>query len=287
MKKKMSTTTSNLYQRVRDRDAVVPRITPDDVLDTVPRRLIANNRNWLAIICGPTGTGKSYTSLKLAEMLDPSFNIHRVVFSTEEFLDRFRTCHAGEVIIFEESEELNSRRAMKESNVQMGIILSMIRFTQISVIFNLPSIAMIDINARRLMHTYLYTVEFDRTTSPPWMRNRSGVYWYQVRNTRLPSKSSDDQLRFVNPVVNGVKVRKVWFDAPSSELLAEYEALKHRVFWRRLSEAQGKMGLTEAAVASEVRADRDRPPTPEGEPDGGDGPPIPDDLIVNAAEADI
>lgn len=274
---------TNFYQQVRNRGLLQPRITPDDVLDKVPRNLIQNNRNWLVIICGPTGTGKSWTSLKLAEMLDPNFNIHKIVFSTEAFLDVFRTCHAGDVMIFEESEELNSRRAMKESNVQMGNILSMIRFTQVSVIFNLPSIAMIDINARRLMHTYLYTIEFDRMTAPPWMRSRSGVFWYQVRNTRLPSKSSDDQLRFVNPEVKGVKVRKVWFDAPSPSLLAEYEALKHEVFWNRLSQAQGRLGLETAAVASAARADRDRPPTPEPEPDGGDGPPIPDDLRENAA----
>lgn len=166
---------SNLYQRVRDPSLARPRLTPDDVLDAVPRKMIANNRNWLVVICGPTGTGKSYTSLALAEKLDPNFSTRKIVFSTDDFLRVFQTCHAGEVIIFEESEELNSRRAMKESNVQMGIILSMIRFTQVSVIFNLPSIAMIDINARRLMHTYLYTIEFDRTTAPPWMRRLSGV----------------------------------------------------------------------------------------------------------------
>lgn len=274
---------SSLYRCVRAGEALHPKISTEDVLDAVPRRLLQNNRNWLCIICGPTGTGKSYTSLRLAEMLDPGFNANRIVFSTEEFLDVFRTCHAGEVIIFEESEELNSRRAMKESNVQMGVILSMIRFTQVSVIFNLPSIAMIDINARRLMHSYLYTVEFDRIHAPPWMRDKSGVHWYQVRNTRLPSKSSDDQLKFINPVVNEVKVKKVWFSAPSPALLAEYEALKHRTFWRRISEAQGKLGLADAAVASEVRADRDQPATPEPPPDGGDGPGVPDDLLANTA----
>ncbi len=278
---------SNLYQLVRNQALLNPKIPLNAVLDAVPRKQIANNRNWLAIICGPTGTGKSWTSLKLAEMLDPNFNVHKTVFSTEEFLDVFRTCHAGDVMIFEESEELNSRRAMKESNVQMGIILSMIRFTQVSVIFNLPSIAMIDINARRLMHTYLYTIEFDRTSAPPWMRSKSGVFWYQVRNTRLPQKSSDDQLKFVKPIINGVKVSKVWLNSPSPDLLAEYEALKHEVFWNRMSEAQGRLGLDTAAVASAARADRDRPATPPPEPDGGDGPPIPDDLRANMEETGL
>ena len=104
---------SNLYQRVRNPALARPRLTPDDVLDAVPRKLLANNRNWLVVICGPTGTGKSYISLALAEKLDPTFSTRKIVFSTEDFLRVFQTCHAGEVIIFEESEELNSRRAMR------------------------------------------------------------------------------------------------------------------------------------------------------------------------------
>jgi hypothetical protein len=83
--------------------------------------------------------------------------------------------------------------------------------------------------------------------------------------------------------VNGVKVRKVWFNAPSADLIREYEAMKHEVFWNRLSEAQGRLGLTDAAVASGVRADRDRPATPPPAPDGGEGAGIPADLVANSA----
>lgn len=249
-----------------------PTVTLADLLDAGPRMLLRNNRNWLCILCGPTGTGKSYTSLRLAELLDPTFTMNRVVFSTKEFLEVFQTCNPGDFIIFEESEELNARRSMKESNVQMGIILSMLRFTQVSIIMNLPTIHMIDINARRLMHSYLYTIEFDRSRGPPWRRDKSGVYWYNVQNKRLPMASSDDALKYVYPVVKGVKVRKAWFSAPSPELLAAYQARKHQVFYERLSEAQAKLGLQGAATASALRAVRDAPATPQ--PETG----IPEDL---------
>jgi hypothetical protein len=267
--------------RLRSRAAAAPKITTNDLLDAGPRTLIRNNRNWLSIICGPTGTGKSFVSLRLAELLDPTFNLNRIVFSTDEFLEVFPQCEAGQVIIFEESEELNSRRAMKEANVQMGIILSMIRFTQVSVLFNLPAIQMIDINARRLMHTYLYTVEVDRTRCPPWQRNKTGVYWYNVRSPRIPSQNSDDGLKFVNPVVRGVKVRKAWFQAPSPALLAAYQERKHRVFYNRLAEAQTKLGLSGAAAASTVRATRDVPRPPAGDPG------IPEDLLANDAATEV
>lgn len=41
------------------------------LLDAVPRTLIRNNRNWLCVLCGAPGTGKSYTALRLAESIDP------------------------------------------------------------------------------------------------------------------------------------------------------------------------------------------------------------------------
>lgn len=240
-------------------------ITLDDVFNAkgCPRMLLRNNRNWVALLCGPTGTGKSYTALRLAELLDPEFNVHRCVFSTKEFLEVFHTCHPGDFIIFDEGEEFNARRGMKESNVQMGIIMAMLRFTQVNVIFTLPTIHMIDINARRLAHSYLYTIEVDRHRAVDWKRSRSGVYWYNIQNSRLPSKNSDDGLKFVNPLVKGKKVRKVWFEAPDEDLLARYESKKHDVFYRTLSEAQQKLGMNDASVESAIRADRDRPPEPE------------------------
>jgi len=205
------------------------------LLDAVPRTLIRNNRNWLCVLCGPPGTGKSFTALRLAESIDPTFSVQRVVFTAKEFLEVFPYTKPGQVIVFDEGEEVNARRAMSEKNVQFGLILSMIRFTQVSVIFTLPNIQMIDINTRRLMHSYLHTIAVDRTKDALWKRTRSGVYWYQVETNRLPN--SRDDLRFVFPIVKGVKVRKVWFNAPSESLVEEYEARKREHFEASLHQA--------------------------------------------------
>lgn len=205
------------------------------LLDAVPRNLIHNNRNWLCVLCGSPGTGKSFTALRLAEAIDPTFNAKRVVFTAQEFLEIFPYTKPGQVIVFDEGEEVNSRRSMSEKNVQFGIILSMIRFTQVSVIFTLPNIQMIDINTRRLMHSYLHTVPVDRISGPKWKRTRSGVFWYQVETSRLPT--AKDDLKFTFPVVRGVKIRKVWFNAPSPGLVATYEARKREHFGATLQTA--------------------------------------------------
>ena len=40
----------------------------------VQKRLWKLNDNWLSIITGDTGSGKSWTALSLAEKIDPDFN---------------------------------------------------------------------------------------------------------------------------------------------------------------------------------------------------------------------
>jgi len=56
------------------------------IIDEVTRRIHRQNKNWLAIVCGETGGGKSYSALTIAEVIDPEFSIDRVVFSAEEFM---------------------------------------------------------------------------------------------------------------------------------------------------------------------------------------------------------
>ena len=39
------------------------------------------NKNFLCVVCGSTGSGKSYSSLRLAEALDPNFDVSRIAFT--------------------------------------------------------------------------------------------------------------------------------------------------------------------------------------------------------------
>ncbi|MBD6956475.1 MAG: PhoH family protein, partial [Thermoplasmatales archaeon] len=53
------------------------------------KRDIYNNKNDIIFFIGPPGSGKSYGALSLASSVDPTFNVDRVVFSVEEFMDVF------------------------------------------------------------------------------------------------------------------------------------------------------------------------------------------------------
>ena len=47
---------------------------------------IQKNRNVIALFIGDTGSGKSLSSIRLAERVDSSFNVDRIVFTVQEFV---------------------------------------------------------------------------------------------------------------------------------------------------------------------------------------------------------
>ena len=57
------------------------------VLKRIRKRLKKTNQNFLGVICGQTGSGKSYSALTICKEIDPSFDIDRVTFTPEQFME--------------------------------------------------------------------------------------------------------------------------------------------------------------------------------------------------------
>jgi hypothetical protein len=241
-------------------------ISPDLVINKQIMNRIRANKNWLGVICGATGSGKSYWSLALCEQYFPTFTTDNVVFTVNEWLKRFKELYEdkakGEIIIFDEGEDWNARRAMGTENVEFSKILAMIRFTNISSIFTLPDVRMIDINLIRLMHSYMYVIDVDRKSSstPEWQRTRSGAHFWEIMKEKLPEAGKESIFNMVRyprvPIqirnrTTGecyekvIKIPKVWFKAPSDELLNEYEALKNKHFGRSLDKSMDRIKQAE------------------------------------------
>ena len=66
---------------------------------------IRNNKNFLGFLSGPTGSGKSYCCLRIAEEVDPDFTLERVVFNGIDLMNLVNSgkLKKGSVIIFEEA----------------------------------------------------------------------------------------------------------------------------------------------------------------------------------------
>lgn len=230
------------------------RIDPDIILNKQIFNRVKANKNWLGVMCGATGSGKSYFSLAVCEKFFKRFTVDNIVFSVKEYLDKFQDCKAGDMILFDEGEEWNARRAMEQKNVEFGNILSMIRFTQISTIFTLPDLRQIDVTLVRLMHNYMYTMDIDRRTCPLWQRKRTGIHFYEIVKERLPQGNSRD-LKVRYPVMDVVvrnnrtmkryektiKITELWYKAPSQELLDQYEEMKKKHFNAAMAASRARL----------------------------------------------
>ena len=138
----------------------------DDWLTTDIRdRLLVLNRNWLAIVCGDTGSGKSEFAISLGENIDPNFSIDNIVFETKEFMKIANpgTLPKGSCVVWDEcGVGMPARAWMTLTNQLTGFILQTFRHQNLAVIFTTPSLDFIDIQARKLFHNYFEPKYIDR-----------------------------------------------------------------------------------------------------------------------------
>jgi len=176
---------------------------------------IASGRNFIGIIHGPTGSGKSYLGMKIAEKLDPTFNIERVIFDPEDFFDLIGKLPKRAWLVFDESGAiLDARRFMTVVNCVVSYVLETFRYKQISVIFTVPNLKMIDANVRRLMHSMMF------------QRDRGKARIYRV-------DTGYDGTVYAFRIGKFEDVQK-----PSKELCVAYEAKKAKAFKQILQKAR-------------------------------------------------
>lgn len=194
-----------------------------DILDTVRHRL-DTNRNFLAIIAGDTGSGKSFSALKIGELIDKSFTIDNVAFTPSELIALIKSVKPKSVIVMDEAGvSYGARDFMRRENKALGGLFQMFRFKLIALIWTLPDVAMLDVNARRLMHTYIETLGVD------YRRNLSEVKWFSVKIDRWTGDVKHIYPRIATKHGYSV-VKVVRFPKPSDALINAYEKKKQKAF---------------------------------------------------------
>ncbi len=194
------------------------------------KQRIAKNKNFLGFIGGQTGSGKSWSSLRIAEELDNDFNIDRVVFSGLELMNLINSgkLKRGSVIVFEETGvEMNNRNWGSVINKMLNYLLQTFRHRGFILIMNSPYMDFIDAATRKLFHAELLTAGINLDKQQ--VRLKPQLIQYNGRLKKFYFK----RLRVITP--NGVVPVSFWNVArPSKELLVEYER-KKREYTDRLN----------------------------------------------------
>jgi len=185
------------------------------------QRLNTKNEHWMLCIVGEEGSGKSYTSLKIGELVDPDFSAGNVFFHPADVLERLRDgeYQTGAVWVLDEAGVgLGNRSWYEEGQVKLNQALQLIRNHNIGLIFTLPTLGGLDVQAeKRLQNVYNLTQKQD------------GAYvkgdWYAADVDRM-GFSSRNGIWWDHPEINGAELETVSFTPPSDATIAEYEPAK-------------------------------------------------------------
>ena len=196
----------------------------------VYRDVWLRKKNAGFIVTGPTGSGKSEFALKLAQDLEPTFNVERVVYTAEDFLkliiegDSKGKIGIGKAIIFDETshdEAMDSRSSLSQTNKQMAALSTIYRALRLIVIYVAPNLNQIDSRVRAISITGLFqlkSIDYVRQMS------KADLFW-SVQNSRTgdvyykrPRIISDEGKRVV--------CMSVKLSRPKKKLRKEYEAKK-------------------------------------------------------------
>jgi len=189
-------------------------------INRIRARTRFQNKNWLAIICGETGSGKSYSALTLGKYIGGKVF---TVFTPLEFLTLLNSgqLSKGDVIIFDEAGVgMSSREWYSVQNKLLGTILQTFRNMNVSVIFTTPNLSFIDVQARKLFHCYMETSYIDFEKEESYLK----VYDIQV-NSRI-DKIYYKRPKFVNESGAVYTMSHLILDKPPQKLTEYYEEKK-------------------------------------------------------------
>jgi len=184
-------------------------------------RLLRKRLNALVLILGPTGSGKSWSALRLAEKIDPNFNVEQVIFEPLKFiqiLNKPKRLKSGSCLIFDDAGLImDSRSFMSFTNRAVSHLLQSFRYRRICTLFTSPSDRYIDIGARRLFH---YQLEVTSTHKP------QGFIRFKV--FRIIHKSKFSEPFTIYPRGPNYKITRIPIGRPSGKLIQAYEQKKRR-----------------------------------------------------------
>lgn len=140
---------------------------------TLIKKRIDNNMNFLAIFTGPTGSGKTWSTLSVAEKIDPDFNPReQLSFSFGGLMKCINKCNDKEtvlgkkkykVLIFDEAQtSVNKRDWQSRINKLLLYLLSTFRHQNIIVLFNSPSFDFLDSATMKLIHAEFEVKGWDK-----------------------------------------------------------------------------------------------------------------------------
>lgn len=189
----------------------------------ISNRVVKLNKDCRIVMCGESGSGKSWMALSWAEYII-SLTGGRIflVFKAMDFLDLLeqKKVRKGDVVIWDEGGvEAMNRNWYSELNKAMMAVFETMRLKNFVTIMTVPGWDMIDSGIKKQLHLYVETKYIDEQTC------QTRAYVMRVKYYPRTGETHTEYFRWHlggQPRI----VKNYWFQAPSQEMIDMYEPLK-------------------------------------------------------------
>ena len=194
--------------------------------DVIKKSLDKEDRDYVLVIDGAEGSGKSTFALQIGRYIDPSLDLSRVCFDGESFQKAIINSNKGQCVIFDEAfVGLSSRSAVSRMNNTIVSMMMQMRQKNLFVIIVLPSFFLLDKyvamwRCKYLLHVYErklrrgYFIGFTE-------KKKKGLYLLGKKGFSYKSSYSKAKGRFYGKFAIGEK-----------EVEEEYRTKKAKAFER-------------------------------------------------------
>lgn len=119
---------------------------------------IENNQNFLFVICGSVGSGKSYAGIKYGQMLDPDFDVRNIIFSPQQFMslinERTKNLKRGAYIMWDEMQLGMSHLEYQSVQARLiNYVLQTFRHRNFILCVTAPHFSFLNASVRKLFHS--------------------------------------------------------------------------------------------------------------------------------------
>lgn len=205
-------------------------------------RMNKKDKNWMGIVCGDTGSGKSEWALRLCELLDPNFSVDQIAFTIEDFLRLVndRSFDRGSMILFDEvGVALDASTHYDQDQIQLNHILETWREQNRGLVMTAPHIGLVQKKSRGLLHAQMdmQQINYDHFLSRARYRNisqdtDSGDLYKKYPRLRDPATGRKTKYRFVDlykpspGIVEAYQSRKLEFNKALNQDVLDAVALE-------------------------------------------------------------
>lgn len=212
------------------------------ILEKVWERLWEENEHFMGVIVGREGKGKSYTGIKIGEVVDPTFTHERVMFDPVKFLERLKRWKEEDetqgkfIVIDEAGVGLGVRTWYDKDQIALNQVLQIIRSENMGMVFTLPRLSELDSQTQGRMHAYMEMTdvkegEYAKLKWHDWDPTRDGrADFYRERPEITREISMDGIGPTISPSLSKNQFKqtidRLVISPPSKELVEPYEQAK-------------------------------------------------------------